>query len=112
VRKSEALQSGRLWPGAPPRRGRGGAGDDFEGVDAAAHQVFERDAASELVVEGGGDFFVAACAQGYGAPRWAGGGAAGERTRRVLVRRLAETVFKVRECEARSPAREGACAPQ
>jgi len=34
----------------------GEAGDELEGVDAAAHQVFEREA-SGSVADGGGDFF-------------------------------------------------------
>ncbi len=37
----------------------GEAGDELEGIGAAAHQVFERDAAGELVMNGAGDFFVA-----------------------------------------------------
>ncbi len=31
----------------------------LRGVDAAAHQVCEREAAGELVADGGGDFFIA-----------------------------------------------------
>jgi len=38
---------------------QGEAGDQFEGVGAAAHQVFECPTASELFADGAGDFFVA-----------------------------------------------------
>ena len=50
-----------LLVGAVVRRNaeEGEAGDELQGVDAAAHQVFERGAAGELVADGGGDFFVA-----------------------------------------------------
>ena len=37
----------------------GEAGDELEGVDTAAHQLFEREAAGDLVADGGADFFVA-----------------------------------------------------
>lgn len=37
----------------------GEAGDELESVGPATHQVFERDAAGELVADGCGDFFVA-----------------------------------------------------
>ena len=37
----------------------GEAGDKLESVGAAAHQLFERNAAGELVADGAGDFFVA-----------------------------------------------------
>ena len=37
----------------------GEAGDEFESVGAAAHQLFERMAAGEFVTDGAGDFFVA-----------------------------------------------------
>jgi hypothetical protein len=37
----------------------GEAGDELESVGAAAHQVFEGEAAGELVADGAGDFFVA-----------------------------------------------------
>jgi len=38
---------------------KGEARDEFEGVGAATHHLFERDAAGELVAGGAGDFFVA-----------------------------------------------------
>jgi hypothetical protein len=34
------------------------AGDQLESVDTATHQVFERNAAGELLADGAGDFFV------------------------------------------------------
>jgi hypothetical protein len=44
----------------------GEAGDELEGVEAATHRIFGRDAAGELVADGGGDFFVAGVGAGGG----------------------------------------------
>lgn len=41
----------------------GEAGDEFESVGSAAHQIFERNAAGELVADGAGNFFVAGAQQ-------------------------------------------------
>ena len=59
--RREGVVECRIAVGQTLRRGaeEGEAGDELEGVDAAAHQVFERKAAGELVADGGGDFFVA-----------------------------------------------------
>ena len=45
------------------------AGDELEGVEATAHQVFERDAAGEWVADGGRDFFIAGSEDGRNSDR-------------------------------------------
>ena len=52
---------GRVFAGQVLRRGaeEGETGGELEGVDTAAHQVFERSAALKLLVDGADDFFVA-----------------------------------------------------
>lgn len=55
LQKGVAIAGEALGGGAE----EGEAGGELESVGAATHQVFERDAVSELLADSAGDFFVA-----------------------------------------------------